>query len=53
MDIEVEVDLDDKLVADLMAYTGITDVQELVRRALEELVEREERRRSGLSQPTD
>ena len=53
MDIEVEVDLDDELVAHLMKCTGITNVQELVRRALEELVEREEERRSAQSQPTD
>jgi|1186.fasta_scaffold471895_3 hypothetical protein len=46
MDIEFEVDLDDKLIADLIDYTGITDVNELVRRALQELVDRETRRRS-------
>jgi hypothetical protein len=46
MDIEFEVDLDDKLIADLIDYTGITDVNQLVRRALQELVDRETRRRS-------
>jgi Arc/MetJ family transcription regulator len=45
MDLEFEVDLDDKLIADLIDYTGITDISELVRRALQELVDREERRR--------
>jgi len=43
MDIEIEVDLDDKLVADLMESTGITDINELVRRALKELIQAAER----------
>ena len=47
MDIEMEVELDDALVASLVEYTGITDISELVRTALNELIDRERRRRSG------
>ncbi len=43
MDIEVEVDLDDELIARLIEYTGITDLNELARRALLELIERAKR----------
>jgi Arc/MetJ family transcription regulator len=53
MDIEFEVDLDDKLIAELIECTGITDVNELVRRALQELVDREERRRGIQPKQTD
>jgi Arc/MetJ family transcription regulator len=47
MNVEFEVDLDDELVAELMRSTGITDVNELVRQGLLELIDRERLRRSA------
>ena len=46
MDIEVEVDIDDDLLAIVRKYTGLADVQAAVTAALQAFVEREEHRRS-------
>jgi|HubBroStandDraft_1064217.scaffolds.fasta_scaffold2691433_2 Arc/MetJ family transcription regulator len=44
MDIEIEVDIDDDLLAAAQKYTGLTDVQAVVTAALKALVEREAQR---------
>ena len=48
MDIEIEVDIDDKLLAAARKYTGLTDVQAVVTAALEAFVELETQRRARL-----
>jgi Arc/MetJ family transcription regulator len=53
MNVEFAVDLDDELVAELMRSTGITDINELGRQGLIELINREERRRSAEKQQQD
>jgi Arc/MetJ family transcription regulator len=45
MEVEIEVEIDDDLLARAREYSGLTDVGAIVRLALKELLERETRRR--------
>jgi Arc/MetJ family transcription regulator len=46
MDIEIEVDIDDDLLAAAREYTGLTEVQAVVTAALKALIELETQRRA-------
>ncbi len=48
MDIEVEVDIDDNLLARAREHTGLTEVQAVVTAALRAFIELETQRRARL-----
>jgi Arc/MetJ family transcription regulator len=52
MDTEIEVDIDDELLAAAREYTGLTDVQAVVTAALKAFIELETQRRArfGISE---